>query len=185
MQFAFLYYTIFVAIGLADILTSIRPDLFAVTRVCFFEYTRPIGKKNFYQFEMKKVAWIFIYNKFGTKRNFCQEWTSKKFFHPHVSCRPGRVTANQHICKSGPAYIYCYYKHECVDYTFLSTRFRLNPRCLVAWISRTTCSKQVPCLKFKWSQCALHKTTVNAWFFSTSFSRIHGFLIQWIPKNYF
>ena len=25
----------------------------------------------------------------------------KKFFGPHVSCRPGRVTVNQHIFKSG------------------------------------------------------------------------------------
>ena len=25
----------------------------------------------------------------------------KKFFDPHVSCRPGRVTVNQHIFKSG------------------------------------------------------------------------------------
>ena len=25
----------------------------------------------------------------------------KKLFDPHVSCRPGRVTANQHIFKSG------------------------------------------------------------------------------------
>ena len=32
---------------------------------------------------------------------FFQEWTSKRFFDPHVSYRPGRVTTNQHIFKSG------------------------------------------------------------------------------------
>ena len=33
---------------------------FAVTRVCFFEYTWPVGEKN-YHFEVEKIALIFIY----------------------------------------------------------------------------------------------------------------------------
>ena len=43
----------------------IWPDLkicwFAVTRVCFFEYTRPVGRGIFYHFEMEKVALVFSY----------------------------------------------------------------------------------------------------------------------------
>ena len=54
---------------------EIRPDLkicwVAVTRVYFFEYTRPVGKKKiFYHFEMEKVALILIYNIFVTKKIF-------------------------------------------------------------------------------------------------------------------
>ena len=35
------------------------------------------------------------------KKVFFQEWASKSFFNPHVSCRPAWVIANQHILKSG------------------------------------------------------------------------------------
>ena len=35
------------------------------------------------------------------KNIFFQKWASKNVFDPHVSCRPGRVKANQHTFKSG------------------------------------------------------------------------------------
>ena len=42
-----------------------RPDLkicwFAVTRVCFFKYSQPVGKKKNYHFEMEKIALISVY----------------------------------------------------------------------------------------------------------------------------
>ena len=44
------------------------------------EYTRPAGKKNFYHFEMEKIALKLIYNMFVTKNVFFQEWTPKKKF---------------------------------------------------------------------------------------------------------
>ena len=44
--------------------------LFAVTRVCFFEYTRPVVKIFFYHFEMEKIALILIHNIFVTKKKF-------------------------------------------------------------------------------------------------------------------
>ena len=71
-----------------------HPDLFfrvhPASRIFFF-----------YHFGMEKIALIRIYNIIVTKKNFFQEWTLKKVFDPHVSCRPGRVTANQHIFNSG------------------------------------------------------------------------------------
>ena len=73
----------------------------------------------FNHFEMEKIALIFIYNIFVTKKNYFQEWTSKKFFDPHVSCRPARVTPNQHIFKSGLTLIFFilvnYYLLNCVS----------------------------------------------------------------------
>ena len=93
------------------IMNLIRPDFvwfyyvwlrwFAVTRVCFFKYTRPVGKILFYHFVIEKIALILIYNIVLTKKVFFRNKHQKKNFDPHVSCRPGRVTANQHICKSG------------------------------------------------------------------------------------
>ena len=38
---------------------------------------------------------------FVTKNFFFQVWASKMFFDLHVSCRPGRLSTNQHILKSG------------------------------------------------------------------------------------
>ena len=52
---------------------DIRPDLkicwFAVTRVCFFEYTWPVGKFFFFII-LENVALIIIYNIFMTKKIF-------------------------------------------------------------------------------------------------------------------
>ena len=36
----------------------------------------------------------------------------KKFFDPHVSCRPGRVTVNQHIFKVWPETRNCFIKDQ-------------------------------------------------------------------------
>ena len=62
--------------------STIRLDLkicwFAVTRVCFFEYTRPVGKIFFYHFEMEKIAVILIYNIFVTKKSFFKNEHHKK-----------------------------------------------------------------------------------------------------------
>ena len=88
----------------------IRPDLkiywFAVTRICFSEYTRPVRKNYFYHFKMENIALILICNNIFVTcvmkyMIYFQEWTSKKIFDPRVSCRPGRMTANQHIFESG------------------------------------------------------------------------------------
>ena len=43
---------------------------FAITRVWFFEYTWPVGKKKIYNFEMEKTSLILIYNIFVTKKIF-------------------------------------------------------------------------------------------------------------------
>ena len=48
---------------------------------------------------MGKIALILNYKIFVTKKIFFLGMNIKKFFDPHVSCRPGRVTANQHIFK--------------------------------------------------------------------------------------
>ena len=63
----------------------LRPDLkicwFAVTRVCFFEYTRPVGKKNvFCHFEMEEIALILICNVFVTKKNILRNEHQKDFW---------------------------------------------------------------------------------------------------------
>ena len=63
---------------------NVRPDLkicwFAVTGVCFFEYTRPVGNKFFfYHFEMEKMTLILIHNIFVTKKNFFRNEHQKKF----------------------------------------------------------------------------------------------------------
>ena len=82
----------------------LRPDLkicwFAFIRVCFYEYTRSVGKNFFYHFEMEKIALTLIYNAIVTKIFFFRNEDKKKN-DSHVSGRPGRVTANQHIFKSG------------------------------------------------------------------------------------
>ena len=46
---------------------------------------------------MEKIALSLIYNVFVTKKNFPRNEHQKNFFDSQVSCRPGRVTANQHI----------------------------------------------------------------------------------------
>ena len=51
---------------------------FAVTRVCFFKYTRPVGKIFFYHFEMEKIALILIYNTFVTENFFFRNEHQKK-----------------------------------------------------------------------------------------------------------
>ena len=68
-----------------------------------FFRVHPVGRKKnfFYHFEMEKVALIFIYNIFVTKKIFFRNEHQKKFIDPHVSCRPGKVMANQQIFKSG------------------------------------------------------------------------------------
>ena len=77
------------------IMNLIRPDFvwlcwFAVTQVCFFEYTRPVGKILFYHFVIEKIALILIYNIVLSKKVFSRNKHQKKnFFNPHVSCRPG------------------------------------------------------------------------------------------------
>ena len=44
---------------------NIKPDLkiywFVVTRVCCFQYTRPVGFFFFFHFEMERIALILIY----------------------------------------------------------------------------------------------------------------------------
>ena len=63
----------------------------------------PTSQKKKKFFEMEKIALIVIYNIFVTKNNF---WNMniKKYFDPHVSCRPDWVVANQHNSKSGLRY---------------------------------------------------------------------------------
>ena len=75
------YYKKFAATNKRDIKKKmIRPDLwFVVTRVCFFEYTWPVGKKSFYHFEMERIALILIYNIFVTKKIFFRNEHQKKF----------------------------------------------------------------------------------------------------------
>ena len=46
---------------------------FAVTRACFFEYTRPVGKTFFYHFEVENITLILIYKIFVNKKFFFQE----------------------------------------------------------------------------------------------------------------
>ena len=65
---------------------KMRPDLkicwFVFTQVSFFEYTRPVGKKN-YHFEIVKTALILIYNIFVTKNlwlNFFMNEHQEKFW---------------------------------------------------------------------------------------------------------
>ena len=62
--------------------STIRLDLkicwYAVTRLCFFEYTRPVGKIVFYHFEMEKKTVILIYNIFMTKKPFFKNEHQKK-----------------------------------------------------------------------------------------------------------
>ena len=58
------------------------------------------GRIFFYHFEMEKIELILIYNIFETKNSFLG-MNIKKNFDRHVSCRLGRVKANQHILKSG------------------------------------------------------------------------------------
>ena len=63
--------------------STLRPDLkicwIAVPRVCFFEYTRPVGKNFFYHFEMEKIGLILIYNIFVTKKIFFGNEHQKMF----------------------------------------------------------------------------------------------------------
>ena len=75
------YYKKFAATNKRDIKKKmIRPDLwFVVTRVCFFEYTWPVGKKSFYHFEMERIALILIYNIFVTKKIFFRNEHQKNF----------------------------------------------------------------------------------------------------------
>ena len=59
----------------------------------FFQVNLVDWKKGFFcHFKMEKIALILIYNIFVTKQ---------KLFDLHVSCRPGQMTPNQHILKSG------------------------------------------------------------------------------------
>ena len=55
----------------------------------FFRVHPASRKFFFFIIEMKKIALILIYNMFVTKKGF-QEWTSKKIFDLHISCRPVR-----------------------------------------------------------------------------------------------
>ena len=63
---------------------------------------------------MEKIALIVIYNTFVTKNNF---WNIniKKYFDPHVSCRPDWVVANQHISKSGLRYHFVKFLKTIID----------------------------------------------------------------------
>ena len=60
-----------------------RSDLkicwFAITWVCFFEYTRPVGIFFFYHFEIEKIALILIDNIFVTKKLFFRNKHQKIF----------------------------------------------------------------------------------------------------------
>ena len=54
---------------------NIRPDLkiywFVVTRVCCFQYTRPVGKFFFFHFEMERIALILIYLTWISSSSLC------------------------------------------------------------------------------------------------------------------
>ena len=45
-------------------------------------------------------------------KKFFSGMNIKKFFDPHVSCRPGRVTVNQHIFKVWPETRNCFIKDQ-------------------------------------------------------------------------
>ena len=86
---------------------TFSPDLktywFAVTRVCFFKYTRPVGKFFFYHFKMEKIPLILIYNIFVTKnfffRNEHQKWfLPRRFLLDPVGWRQTNIFLSLALC---------------------------------------------------------------------------------------
>ena len=62
----------------------------------FFREHLASRKKYFYHFETEKIVLIHIHNIFVTKKFFFGNVNQNKI-DPHVSCRPGRVSANQQV----------------------------------------------------------------------------------------
>ena len=62
-------YKLFLLLNISDLKPDLKICWFAVTWVCFFEYTWLIRKKN-YHFEMEKIDLVLIYNIFVTKYFF-------------------------------------------------------------------------------------------------------------------
>ena len=79
-----------------------------------FFRVHPASQEKNYHSEMEKIALTPICNIIVTKKISSGMKIKKKFFDTHVSCRHGRVTANQYIFKSGLKYIIAMYKDDLV-----------------------------------------------------------------------